>query len=108
MDFDLHKFDEYREDNRVEVKKAEYGLPDNLWETYSSMANTSGGVILLGVGERKDGSFFTIGLQNTQKLIKNFWNTVNDRKKVSLNLLTDDDVKVYERNGDKFIAIYVP
>ena len=37
--FDLSQFDEYREDNRREVKKAEGGLPVSLWDTYSSFAN---------------------------------------------------------------------
>ena len=31
--FDLAKFDEYREDNRLEVKKANGGLPNSLWDT---------------------------------------------------------------------------
>ena len=35
--FDLSQFDEYREDNRREVKKAEGGLPVSLWDTYSSL-----------------------------------------------------------------------
>lgn len=52
MDFDIKKFDEYRENNRLEAKKAKGGLPDSLWAIYSSMANCYGGVILLGVVEK--------------------------------------------------------
>lgn len=47
--FDIAKFDSYKEDNRREVKKAEGGLPNSLWDTYSSFANCYGGVIILGV-----------------------------------------------------------
>ncbi len=70
--FDLSQFDEYREDNRREVKKAEGGLPVSLWDTYSSFANCYGGVIILGVKENKDGSWRTTGLQNASKLCKEF------------------------------------
>ena len=51
--FDIRRFDQYREDNRLEVKIASGGLPNSLWETYSSMANCYGGVIILGVIENK-------------------------------------------------------
>ena len=68
MDFDIRKFDQYRENNRLEVKRAAAGLPDSLWSTYSSMANSSGGVILLGVAEKNDGSFMTTGMKNAEKL----------------------------------------
>ena len=71
--FDLSQFDEYREDNRREEKKAKDGLPLSLWETYSSFANCYGGVIILGVIENKDGSWRTTGLQNASKLRKEFW-----------------------------------
>ena len=66
--FDLKKFDRYKEDNSREVKKAEGGLPITLWETYSAFANSNGGVIILGVGERQDGSWYATGLKNSEKL----------------------------------------
>lgn len=108
MGFDLTNFYEYREDNRLEVKKARDGLPNSLWDTYSSMANCYGGIILLGVTEKDDGSFATTGLKNVEKLKKDFWNNINNRQKVSINLLTDDDVVSCEMNGDVVLAIHVP
>lgn len=39
MNFDLKLFEKYRENNCLEVKKAKEGLPNSLWDTYSSMAN---------------------------------------------------------------------
>jgi predicted HTH transcriptional regulator len=106
--FNLSKFDEYKEDNCREVKKAEGGLPTALWETYSSFANSNGGVIILGVGERQDGSWYTTGLKNASKLKKNFWNTIHDGKKVSINLLSEKNVESYEVDGDVIFVIYVP
>lgn len=61
--FDLSKFDEYREDNRREVKSARGGLPVSLWDTYSSMSNTYGGVIICGIKESEDHSWVTTGLK---------------------------------------------
>lgn len=84
--FDLSQFDEYREDNRREVKKTNGGLPVSLWDTYSSFANCYGGVIILGVIENKDGSWRTTGLQNASKLRKEFWNNMNNPKKININL----------------------
>ncbi len=110
VNFDLSQFDEYREDNRREVKKASGGLPVSLWDTYSSFANCYGGVILLGVKENKDGSWRTTGLQDVSKLRKEFWDTINNPKKVNINLLTEDDVQTYEigANKDVIMVIYVP
>ena len=79
--FDIRKFDLYKEDNRREVKKASEGLPRSLWETYSSFANCYGGVIILGVNEHEDGSWETTGLKDTDKLLRDFWNTVNNPSK---------------------------
>lgn len=107
--FDIRKFDEYKEDNRREVKAAEGGLPSNLWDSYSAMANTYGGVIICGVRERNDGSWFTTGMKDATKLKKNFWNQANDQHKVSINLLDEErDVEIYEVDDDVILVIHVP
>ena len=108
--FDLSQFDEYREDNRREVKKANSGLPMSLWDTYSAFAYCYGGVIILGVKEENDGSWRTTGLQNASKLRKDFWDTINNPKKVNINLLSEDDVQTYEvgENKDVILVISVP
>ena len=94
MNFDISQFDSYREDNRREVKKAKGGLPVSLWETYSAFANCYGGVIILGVKENKDGSWHMTGLDHAEKLRKDFWDTINNKNKVSINLLTDNDIEI--------------
>lgn len=107
-EFDIHKFDEYREDNRREVKTARDSIPTNMWETYSSLANCYGGVIILGVKERKDGSWYTTGLKDPARLQKQFWDMINNKSKVNINLLKEKDVEIYEVEGDTIMVIYVP
>ena len=108
VNFDMSQFDSYREDNRREVKKAQGGIPLSLWETYSAFANCYGGVIILGVKENKDGSWQMTGLENASKLRKDFWDTINNKNKVSVNLLTDNDVEIFEENSGVIMVIHVP
>lgn len=106
--FDISQFESYREDNRREVKAARDGLPISLWDTYSAFANCYGGVIILGVKENADGSWHTTGLQNAARLQKEFWNIINNPKKVNINLLHENDVAIYSYHDDVIMVIRVP
>ncbi|NCC35770.1 MAG: ATP-binding protein, partial [Chloroflexia bacterium] len=72
---------DWTEGDDLEFKSAQGGLPKSLWETYSAMANSHGGVILLGVEDNGRVS----GVREPKKLKKAFWDTVNNRGKVNLN-----------------------
>lgn len=108
----LNSIEQYRENNRLEVKEAKGGLPKSLWETYSAFANTSGGVILLGVTEDLDGSLRAVGVKDAAKLLDDFWNVAwnvaNNPQKVSANVLVDSDVSVIDIEGSQVIRIDMP
>jgi predicted HTH transcriptional regulator len=99
---------QYRENHYIEAKKAIGGLPRNIWESYSAFANTEGGVILLGVEEQADKSLHALNLLNPEKLIKEFWDTVNNRQKVSANILLNKHVQIVEAEGRRIVVIDVP
>ena len=105
---DFSKIDQYRENNRIEAKKALGGLPRSIWETYSAFANTYGGIILLGVEEWADKSLHTVDLPDPDRLIKEFWDIANNPNKTSVNVLSSKDVFVQEVDGDHIVVIRVP
>lgn len=97
------------ESDEVEFKSAEGGFPKDFWKSYSSFANTNGGIIVLGVKEKK-GKFFYDGLTD-EKIInyqKEFWNNVNNSQKVSVNLLQNKDVSEYILDGNKVLCFNIP
>ncbi len=105
---DLSNIERYKENNRLEAKKATGGLPESLWETYSAFANTLGGIILLGVEEREDKSLHPVDLPDPEWLLSDFWDIINDKRKVSRNILTHDDVQIKRIEGKHIIVITVP
>lgn len=98
----------YRENNRLEAKKAAGGLPRSVWETYSAFANTEGGIILLGVEERADHSLAVAGVSHPEKMLRDFWNVLNNRSKISANILLDKHVRIEPIDGKPVIVIDVP
>lgn len=105
---DLTRIEQYRENNRIEAKKALGGLPQSIWETYSAFANTLGGIILLGVEEYADHSLHLVDLPDPERLVKEFWDIINNPKKTSVNILSDKHVRIHEVNGKHIIVIIVP
>ena len=108
--FDIQLLDTYREDNRLEAKKARGGLPHSLWETYSAFANTDGGLILIGADEKQDGTLIPTGLTEDEvgKMKKQFWDIINNRQKVSDNILTDKEVYPEKLDGSVILVVNVP
>ena len=96
---DLSKLEQYRENNRIEAKRALGGLPQSIWETYSAFANTLGGIILLGVEEDKDGSLYPIDLPDPGRLVRDFWEQVNDPRRTNVNILSAGHVRIQEADG---------
>lgn len=98
------------ESESLEFKAASDGnLPGSLWDTYSSFANTNGGLIILGIKEKNNQLFGgNLTDDDLDKLQKDLWALLNNRTKVSVNLLRNDDVSVIESDGVKALAIRVP
>ncbi|MBQ7860114.1 MAG: ATP-binding protein [Faecalibacterium sp.] len=105
---DFEQLQQYRENNRIEAKKAQGGLPHSIWETYSAFANTLGGVILLGVIEQADKTFVAVPLPDPEALVREFWQKVNDPHVVSENILSPGNVQIVPCQGYRVVAIYVP
>jgi ATP-dependent DNA helicase RecG len=62
------------------------GMSGSFWESYSAMANTQGGTIVLGVAEKASGLVLE-GVPDAAQLRTVLWGQLNDRHKVSANLL---------------------
>ena len=82
-------------------------LPKDFWPTYSAFANTYGGTILLGVKETS-GSFSVVGIADVARVRQDLFNDLNNRQKISINLLTDKNVEELEVDGKTIIKVEVP
>jgi predicted HTH transcriptional regulator len=106
--FDYQSLANNRESNQLEAKAAQGGLPDSLWQTYSAFANTIGGVILLGVEEKNDHTLYVRGVTDADRLLRDFWNAINNQSKVSVNILSDAHVRKETVDGKEIVVIRVP
>ena len=105
---DLNNIMRYHENNRIEAKKAAGGFPHSLWETYSAFANTIGGLILLGVEESRDKELTVTGIPDPEGYQEEFWSTVQDPARVSVNILSSEDVAVHTIDGKAVMVVHVP
>jgi predicted HTH transcriptional regulator len=97
------------ESGELEYKSAAQGFPDDFWKTYSAFANTQGGVILLGLKERK-GRILIEGLDSGKiaQYQKHFWDNANNPNTISVNLLQDNDVRQINIEGKLLLGFRVP
>ncbi|MFH1465074.1 MAG: RNA-binding domain-containing protein [Pseudomonadota bacterium] len=116
MTLTLAEFDALREGWDIEVKKAagrdgRGKLPADFWPTYSAMANTRGGRVMLGVTERSDHSFQVHGVGDPERVEIELWILLQNPEKISANLLSRGDVRVEEiagTGGRRILVIDIP
>jgi predicted HTH transcriptional regulator len=96
-----------KEGFRVEAKKSAEGLPNSLWESYSAFANSDGGTILLGVSEVHKKLTVT-GVKDAAQKVQQLWDLLNNRQKVSDNILSERHIYVQTIEEKEIIVMEVP
>ncbi|MCC5845917.1 MAG: putative DNA binding domain-containing protein [Verrucomicrobia bacterium] len=101
-----------RESSDLECKRAggrdgKGALPLDFWETYSAMANTDGGVVLLGMQQKAD-QFIPHHIEKPDKVLKDLFDTANNRGKVSINLLSNASARLVQAEGKTLISVSIP
>lgn len=98
------------ENAEVEYKSAKGGFPKSFWETLSAFANTEGGTIVLGVGE-KSGRLVPDGLteEQTAACRKQFWDDAHNKSCISIPMLVESDIKeIATEGGARLLVFSVP
>ena len=106
---DINKLIQEKENIHLEAKSAESKLPKSFWESYSAFANTDGGIILLGVKEDNCSKKLIVnGVLKPEAIISDIWNTLNNRQKVSSNILINEQIYSIEFQNKTVVVVEVP
>ena len=68
-----------------------------------------GGIIILGIKEDKKTKICDLeGIEIVNDILKDFWNTINNKEKISCNILNDDYIETKKFEGKTIIIIKIP
>ena len=97
-----------KENSEVEFKSAAGGFPKaEFWRSFSALANTNGGTIVLGVKE-KNHKFTPDGLSEelVAKYRKQFWDDAHNRSCVNIPLLVESDIEEIKTDGGQYLLAF--
>lgn len=95
-----------KENHQVELKESSQ-LPKSFWDTCSSFANTSSGLIILGVREIPGGKNQIIGVDNSTKVLTDMWNGMSNPNKISMRTAGNEDVAVVKLETRNIILVLI-
>ena len=97
-----------KENSEVEYKSAAGGFPKaEFWRSFSALANTNGGTIVLGVKE-KNHKFTPDGLSEelVAKYRKQFWDDAHNKSCVNIPLLVESDIEKIKTDGGQYLLAF--
>ncbi len=97
-----------KENSEVEYKSAAGGFPKaEFWRSFSALANTNGGTIVLGVKE-KNHQFMPDGLSEdlVTKYRKQFWDDAHNKSCVNIPLLVESDIEEIQTDGGQYLLAF--
>ena len=89
----------------IEFKKAQRGVPNDVYPTVSAFANTSGGHIVFGIAQA-DGNFEIVGVLEPDKVQNEFLSALRGGSKVSCSVSVEESQ--IQTDGKIVLAFYVP
>lgn len=97
------------ENQYIEYKKNRTRLSRDVWESIAAFANTEGGVIVLGIEEKKlddKSQFIVSGVINPHKILDEFWSNVDEI--LNVNTIQNKDGRIINVESNTVIEITVP
>ena len=107
LDALLHILNLTGEQGQIECKESLWQLPEGLWETVVAFANTAGGVILLGIAERR-GRFEITGIVDAARQQHDLVAGLHDRLNIPLAAYPEPLIVHVGDEERVVLSLYVP
>ncbi len=92
-----------KEGMHIEFKSAQNGIPSNVYETFSSFANTSGGTVYLGIDEKETNPLVGLSENVCEKYKENLINAIHNNTKISSPVFNDSNISLIPLSNGKFV-----